>query len=134
MLLYVNEVATSDTATFEAVVLLYLSSSRLPDDELGDAEARRILSLTRRHTEGLAPGYAEQVLRDVSARLAAAREPAGRLGLVVGAAEHLRDHLSPEAAAALVDELRSIIRADGQITQSERDFVAAAARTLGVES
>lgn len=122
----------ADSQTFEAVVLLYIASSKLPDGDLADKEAKRVVTLTARHAAELAPGYAEQVVHDVAAGLAASTDIDQRLAKVVKAAEHLATALDDDAKRTLVDELKSIARADGVVTDNESAFVDAAAKTLGV--
>ncbi len=132
---YVRRMTTvehSDSETFEAVIVLHLASGKLPDGDLSDAEAKRIVELTASHTASLSPEYGVQVVGDVARSLAATGDPAKTLARVVQAAEHLRDHLSPEAKRGLIDDLRSIASADGVVTGAERDFVEAAAKTLDV--
>lgn len=123
----------ADSRTFEAVVLLYLASGKLPDGDLSEAEGQRILELVHRHTERLAPSYGERVVTDVAARLTALDDPQHRLAAVVEAAEHLAGALTRSARQGIADELRSIARADGRVSPHERDFVEAVAKTLGVE-
>lgn len=125
-------VEDANSQTFEAVVLLYVAASKLPDGDLDDSEAARILALTGKHTEGLSGAYAERVVADAAAALAAESEPSQRLAKVVAAAEHIAQTLSQSAKAELVDELQSIVDADGVETSQERAFVDAAARTFGV--
>ncbi len=124
----------ADSRTFEAVVLLYLASSKLPDGDLDAAEATRILELTRAHTTGLAPHYGTQVVHDVSAALAGAPDDGKRLAMVVEAAERVGATLSVPAKRGLIDELTSITTADGAQSSQERDFVTAVAKTFGLES
>lgn len=123
----------ADSRTFEAVILLYLACSKLPDDELSEAEAERILVLAHRHTAGLAPSYAEQVVQGVAAELAGLSDVDARLARVAQAAELVGRTLSVDAKEALVDELRSIARADGTVTPGEREFVRAVAQTFGLD-
>ncbi|MCH9688629.1 MAG: TerB family tellurite resistance protein [Deltaproteobacteria bacterium] len=123
----------SDSQTFEAVIVLHLAGGKLPDGDLSDVEAQRIVELTTRHTAGLSPEYGAQVVRDVATALASTSDPAQTLARVVAAAEHLRDHLSPQAKQQLVDELRSIASADGHVSGAEQQFIDAAAKTLGVD-
>ena len=123
----------ADSRTFEAVVLLYVAAAKLPDGDLGEAEARRILELTRRHTAGLAESYGEGVIADVAERLAALTEPQDRLAAIVDAAEHLARALERSAKQGIADELRSIARVDGTVSAGERDFVEAVVQTFGVE-
>lgn len=128
----VTTVDDADSATFDAVLLLYVGCAKLPDGRLAEQEAQRILQLTRKHTEGLAAGYAEQAIEDVVHTLAQAAEPQAQLKLVVEAAQRARRFLDDEAKLELVDELRSIARADGHNERAELDFVDAVAKTLGV--
>lgn len=122
----------ADSQTFDAVLVLYLACSKLPDDNLDESQARRILTLTEAHTAGLAHGYAERALADASQGLAAAGSPGAQLAMVVSAAEHLAVALDEPSKRALIQELRSIASADGDFTGPERDFVDAAAKTLRV--
>lgn len=128
----VTTVDNADSRTFDAVLLLYIACAKLPDGALDEREAERILSLARAHTSGLADGYAERSVEDVAAALAAATDPAAQLTTVVKAAEDLAVTLDAPSKAALVDELRSIVRADGEKDPAEVDFVDAVAKTLGV--
>jgi uncharacterized tellurite resistance protein B-like protein len=121
-----------DSQTFEAIVLLYLAVAKLPDGQLDRAEAARIVALTATHARGLSVKYVEQVIKDVSAEFAAHPDDAGRLGLVVAAAEHVAQTLAPPAKSALVDELHHLAGANGKVTDEERAFVDAIAKTLGV--
>ena len=122
----------ADSQTFDAVLVLYLACSKLPDGELDEAEARRILQLTAKHTAGLAHGYAHRAIADAAAGLSAATSPRAKLDMVVTAAEHLAERLSDEAKRAVLAELESIAAANGQVTDQEREFVAATAMTLGL--
>ena len=124
----------ADSRTFDAVLVLYIACSKLPDNLLDEAQGARILALTEAHTAGLAHGYAERALSDVSKSLVAAGSPDAQLKMVVEAAELLSKALGDEAKRSLVAELRSIAVADGQYTGAEQDFVTAAAKTLGVDS
>jgi len=130
----VTTVDDADSRTFDAVLVLYIACSKLPDNLLDEAQGARILALTEAHTAGLAHGYAERALSDVSKSLVAAGSPAAQLKMVVEAAELLSKALGDEAKRSLVAELRSIAVADGQYTGAEQDFVTAAAKTLGVDS
>ena len=127
-----STVDDADSATFDAVLTLYLACSKLPDGDLDDEQARRILELTRQHTAGLAPHYGERALHDAAEALSRAATPQAKLALVVAAAEHLADALDRVAKEELVAELGSIAVADGSYTAPERDFVEAVAKTLGV--
>ena len=124
----------ADSRTFDAVLVLYIACSKLPDDNLDEAQAARILALTEAHTAGLAHGYAERALSDVSKALVEAGSIDAQLAMVVEAAELLGKVLDDEAKRSLVSELQSIAAADGQYTGAEQDFVKAAAKTLGVDS
>ncbi|MCA9651164.1 MAG: TerB family tellurite resistance protein [Myxococcales bacterium] len=126
-------VKDADSRTFEAVILLYLACSKLPDGDLDEAEAHRILELTRRHTRELAPSYGERVVAQVSAELAQPHDAESRLAKVVEAAELLGRTLSERAKHELVDELTSIVAADGTLSSRERHFVRAVAKTFGLE-
>lgn len=123
----------ADSGTFDAVLMLYIGCAKLPDGELDEREAARILDLARAHTKGLAPHYAEQAVEDVSKALGQAADPQAQLKLVVDAAQRASRNLDNDAKASLVAELRSIARADGVNTSAEFDFVHAVAQTLGVE-
>ena len=122
----------ANSQTFEAVVLLYVAVSKLPDGDLDESEAARILSLTAKHTEGLSAAYTERVVADAAAALAAEADPEHCLAKVVAAAEHIAKALTVAAKVELVKELHSIVNADGAETSQEHDFVEAAARTFGV--
>ena len=122
----------ADSRTFDAVLVLYIACSKFPDNDLDEAQAAKILALTEAHTAGLAHGYAERALSDVSQSMSAAGTPEKQLSMVVEAAEHLAAALDVEAKRDLVRELRTIASADGQYTGAERSFVEAAAKTLGV--
>lgn len=124
-------VDNADSRTFDAVLMLYIACAKLPDGALDEREGARILSLVHRHTEGLAHGYAEQAVEDVAGKLAAAESPQAQLAMVVQAAEDLAVTLDADSKATLVDELRSIARADGENDPAELDFVEAVAKTLG---
>lgn len=130
----VTTVDDADSRTFDAVLVLYIACSKLPDDNLDEAQAARILALTEAHTSGLAHGYAERALSDVSKALVAAGSVDAQLEMVVEAAELLGKVLDDDAKRSLVDELQSIAAADGAYTGAEQDFVKAAAKTLGVDS
>lgn len=122
----------ADSRTFEAAVLLYLACSKLPDGDLADAEASRVLELTRRHTSGLAESYGTQVVADVAAKLAAAPDSAASLAQVVDAAEILAKALDGKSKREFVDELKSIANADGNMLPQERSFIDAVAQTFGL--
>lgn len=129
----VTTVDDADSGTFDAVLMLYIACAKLPDGELDEREAARILDLARAHTKGLAQHYAEQAVEDVSKALGQAADPQAQLKLVVDAAQRASRNLDDDAKASLVAELRSIARADGVNTSAELDFVHAVAKTLGVE-
>ena len=126
-------VEAADAGTFDAVLLLYIACAKLPDGQLDEREAARILQLAHAHTEGLAEGYAEQAVEDVSRSLGQAGGPDAQLKLVVDAAERVKRNLDDAVKANLVDELRSIARADGTNNAAELQFVEAVAKTLGVD-
>ncbi len=128
----VTTVDDADSQTFDAVLVLYLACAKLPDGALDATEGARILQLTEQHTRGLAPGYAERALRDAAGDFAALGSPAAQLARVVEAAERVASTLDSSAKEQLVAELRSIASADGEDTAAEHEFVAAAAKTLGV--
>ncbi len=129
----VTTVDNADSDTFDAVLLLYIACAKLPDGTLDEREAARILHLTRSHSEGLAEGYAEQAVEDVSKRLGQAETPQAQLQLVVDAATRANRNLDDDAKADLVAELRSVARSDGRTTHEELAFVHAVEKTLGVE-
>ncbi len=122
----------ADSQTFEAVVLMYVASSKLPDGDLAETEAARILDLTREHTPGMSPAYATTVVADVCQRLASAQDVDARLAMVVAGAERIAKTLSMEAKRDLVQELRTIVESDGTQTQQEQEFVEAVAQTFGL--
>ena len=126
-------VEAADAGTFDAVLLLYIACAKLPDGQLDEREAARILQLVRNHTEGLAEGYAELAVEDVARTLGQATDVDAQLTLVVDAAERVKRNLDDDVKANLVDELRSIARADGSNNEAELLFVEAVAKTLGVD-
>lgn len=130
MLPRVTTVEHADSQTFEAVVLLMLACGKLPDGELAQAEAQRVLELTRAYSEGLAEGYPEQVVREAAEKLAACDGPPALLALVERAAQHAAASLDEQAQAEVLDALRSIATADGTVEEEEHGFIEAVARTF----
>lgn len=128
----VTTVDDADSRTFDEVLVLYIACAKLPDGVVDEAEGKRILELTHRHTQGLAEHYAEQALADVAKTFADAGGPAEQLSMVVASAEHLAEALDEDAKVQLIEELRTIAKADGVNSEVEHDFVDAAAKTLGV--
>lgn len=128
----VTSVEQADSETFDAVVLLYLAASKIPDGDLNAAEATRILELTRKHAKGLTGGYPQQVIKDVATKFAEAPDTDAKLSQIVAGAQRLAEHLDPHAKLDLVDDLQSIAEADGVVSSPERTFVEAAAKTLGL--
>ncbi|MEM6989174.1 MAG: TerB family tellurite resistance protein [Myxococcota bacterium] len=127
-----STVEDASEGTFEAVVMLYVASSKLPDGEISDAEAAQIMALIRKHSPGLTEGYGDQVVHDVARDLASATTPQARLGKVVAAAERVHARLDAGTKQMIVRELDGITQADGVQSSAERDFVRAAARTFGL--
>ncbi len=132
MVSLVTTVDDADSRTFDEVLVLYIACAKFPDGEVDEAEGKRILELTHRHTQGLAEHYAEQALADVAKAFAEAGGPAEQLTMLVESAEHLAEALDEAAKVQLVEELRTIAKANGVDTEAEHDFVDAAAKTLGV--
>ena len=128
----VTTVDDADSGTFDAVLMLYIACAKLPDGTLDEREAQRILELTRAHTKGLSESYAMQAVEDVAHTLGQAEGPEAQLKLVVEAAQRVHRNLDDDVKANLVDELRSIARADGENASAELAFVEAVAKTLGV--
>lgn len=121
-----------DDATFEAVLVLYLACGKLTDGDLDPGEVATIVSRAHAKVPGLAPSYADVVIRQVVKDFSELPDPETRLRRVVLAAERVANGLESTEQEAVVRDLIAISEADGEVSSAEREFVLAVAKTLGV--
>jgi len=116
-----------------SLAFVFLACSKLPDGDVDIAEQGAIVS---RLLTWLTVGdeeVATEALKKTVASFQTLPSTDEILRQLVGHAEFLGQHLTPEQCQKVITDLIAIVEADGVVLASESDFVLATARSLGVD-
>ena len=116
-----------------SLAFVFLACSKLPDGDVDVAEQGAIVSRLLTWLSVGDEDAATEALKKAVSAYQTIPSTDEVLRQLVGHAEFLGQHLTPEQCQKVVTDLIAIVEADGVVLVSESDFVLATARSLGVD-
>ena len=123
---------SEDQSVLNALAFLYIGFAHSTDGELAPEEMKTLAAHIKEWQPEAELGTIGEVLAEGVA-LYKATDPVKRVDAFRKHGEALKAHLDANARLMVLADLEAISRADGEISQGEREFIAAMKQILEVE-
>ncbi len=122
-----------DAGSLDALAFLYLTFGHATDGELTKDEMRSLGQRLQARAPEVSLEDLGQVLRRVVDGYKAQGSRAEKIERAQQHAATLRDHIDQQTREAIIIDLHNIAKADGEVSEQEKQFIIRTAQTLGVE-
>lgn len=123
---------SEQTSTLNALAFIYIGFAHSTDGELAPEEMRTLAAHIKEWEPDADLAKIGEVLQEAAA-LYQSVDPLDRVDAFRKHGDALKQTLDHNARVMVLQDLEAISRADGEITQGEREFIAAMKQILDIE-
>ena len=117
-----------DWSLVHELAFIFIAVSHSPTNDLSDAQIEAALS----RLQGWRPDLEEDEVREVFRRALQVYAECPEQSLIEDSLDALKEALPPIQRLAMLDDLYSVVRADGDLTETERELLMGLARAWNV--